>query len=450
MTEAAMTIPKREDPMMAGSPNAHLYLAAVTTFLVLSCFSFVAATAVASIPTDSLSAGDEQCLKCHSFERLSTTLANGETVSLHVPGDVFTKSVHSWIGCASCHRDIDLNTHSLSSNKKTHANKRERSIALAKICHECHEDKSHQYEGSIHASLVESGNLAAPVCTNCHGSHTVKPKAAYETLTGAPCKNCHKNIFDVYLQSMHGQARSKLGHIEAPICADCHRAHDVNVASIEDRLKAACLGCHEGAKGAHKQWLPNAGLHLQVVSCAACHAPAVRRRVDLMLFDSVAQRPMSETEVAPRLGDLPGPSEWSKDGLDAKQLWNLVRGINREGTAAEVTLRGRMEVVTGEDAHQLAWKEKAIRDCESCHRDGAEPFQNVTVSLIGADGKRVNYGADKEVLSSALSMNSVGGFYALGGTRIKLLDILLLIAVVGGASVPIVHLTMRKLLRKDN
>jgi hypothetical protein len=212
-------------------------------FLVLCAFSFITSTALASIPDDSQSAGDDQCLKCHSFERLSKTMGNGEKLSLHVPSEVFAKSVHNWIGCTSCHRDINLNTHSLSTNKEAHSNKREHSVALAKICYECHEDKSHQYEGSIHASLVESGNLAAPVCTDCHGSHTVEPKAAYETLTGVPCKNCHENIFNVYLKSMHGQARSKLGHIEAPICSDCHRAHDVNVASVEDRLKDACLGC---------------------------------------------------------------------------------------------------------------------------------------------------------------------------------------------------------------
>ncbi len=444
-----MTISSRTRKNPTSGAHTHFWRPAVATFLSSWAFLVFASTAMASVPDDTLSADDGECLKCHSFERLSTTLENGETLPLHVPGEMFAKSVHNWIGCTNCHRDINLNTHTLSTNKKPYANERERSVALAKICHECHGDKSAQYEGSIHASLVKSGNLAAPVCTDCHGSHNVKTKAAYETLTGAPCKNCHENIFDAYLESMHGQARSKLGHIEAPICSGCHRAHDVNVASIEGRLKDACLGCHQGAELAHKEWLPNAGLHLQAVSCPACHAPAARRRVDLMLFDSVAQRPLSENEIAPRLGDLPGLRKSSEDGLDAKELWSLVRGINRDGMAAEVTLRGRMEVATGEQAHQMASKEKALRDCESCHRAGAEPFQNVTVSLIRADGKRVSYDAEKEVLSSALSVNSVGGFYALGGTRIKLLDILLLLALVGGASVPIVHLTMRRFFRKD-
>ena len=447
---------KESQTQTLGSCTDHsIAVMTASIVILLTLFAFMSPASASPVPTgslsDSLSPEDKQCLNCHAFEQLSKKLASGETLSLHVEGEVFAKSMHHWIGCSGCHRNVDLGTHAQRTSKeKSFASKRARSIALSEVCYECHEDKSHQYKGSIHASLVESGNLAAPVCTDCHGSHSVRAKAEYETLVGAPCKNCHEDIFNAYLESMHGQARGKLGHVNAPICADCHRAHDINVASVEVRLKDACLGCHENAMSAHKKWLPNAGLHLQAVSCPACHAPAARRRIDLMLYDSVAQRPVSEREVAPRLGNLPSANEPGKDGgLDAKELWNLVRDINQDGTKADVTLRGRMEVATGVQAHQLVWKDKAIRDCESCHRDGAEPFQTVSVSLVGDDGTRMSYGAEKGVLNSALSMNSAGGFYVLGGTRIKLLDILLILAVLGGASVPIVHLTMRKFFRKD-
>jgi hypothetical protein len=36
----------------------------------------------------------------------------------------------------------------------------------------------------------------------------------------------------------------------------------------------------------------------------------------------------------------------------------------------------------------------------------------------------------------------VGGFYAIGGTRIKLLDILVILAIVGGLGVAVGHLTL--------
>jgi len=93
-------------------------------------------------------------------------------------------------------------------------------------------------------------------------------------------------------------------------------------------------------------------------------------------------------------------------------------------------------------AHQLADKSMALSDCRTCHRGGSEAFQSVTISLVGPDGRRVGYGANADVLNSAISLDSVSGFYAIGGTRMKLLDILLVLAVLGGLSVPIGHLTL--------
>ena len=48
----------------------------------------------------------------------------------------------------------------------------------------------------------------------------------------------------------------------------------------------------------------------------------------------------------------------------------------------------------------------------------------------------IRYGASKEVLSSAFSIDSVGGFYAIGGTRITFLDVLFVLALLGGIGGP--------------
>ena len=63
----------------------------------------------------------------------------------------------------------------------------------------------------------------------------------------------------------------------------------------------------------------------------------------------------------------------------------------------------------------------------------------MTISLVGPDGRRVGYGANADVLNSAFSVGSVSGFYAIGGTRIKLLDILLALAIFGGLSIAVGH-----------
>jgi hypothetical protein len=386
----------------------------------------------------------EYCLTCHR-RGLGVSLTNGETRALSVDETALRRSVHLDHDCTSCHIGFSKDAHEVQVAAST----RERSILRAEVCRGCHADKHEQYRESIHAALLDSGNLAAPVCTDCHGSHSVGPKAVYETIAGVPCRKCHESIFSAYLGSMHGEAWSAPGHIKAPICADCHRAHEVGVASTGSRLKDACLACHEAAGDSHQAWLPNTALHFEAVSCPACHAPRAQRRIDLGLYDAVARKPISDQEGLPQLEQRLRLADLDGDGLDAMELWALVRDINRQGTAAETVLRGRMEVRTGLEAHQLAEKSQAVRDCDSCHRDGADPFQSVTISVLSADGRPVHYGADKEVLSSPVSVGSVGGFYAVGGTRIKLLDVLFLLALFGGLMVPIGHMTMRKLLRKD-
>ena len=550
----------------ASSPYyAGFITASAAAILFLFVITPLAAFAAVGGSAEPLPEDDETCLACHDSEGMEKDLANGESLSLHIRGDVFADSIHGWVGCAGCHADVDLGVHpedkpieTLSAfsaeasracsqchsaedltdgpshharvsknggpacadchnahaitpisewkagigetaycltchgqalsvrldssgshalsvddavlrnsvhpdhectdchagfSKETHetgnfASKREHAIALARVCRECHEDKFEEYEGSIHAALIEGGNLAAPVCTDCHGAHSVRPKAVYETVTGVPCKKCHVDIFEAYLGSMHGKARRKPGHFEAPICADCHRAHDISPAAAGNQLRDACLGCHPDAMAAHQEWLPNTALHLDVVSCPACHAPKAQRRVELRLFDSKTQMPFSEPGDAREFENRISSADVQGDGLDAFELWNLLRDINREGKTPEMTLQGRVGVRVGADAHRLSDKADAVRDCGSCHRKGADAFQSVTVSIVGGDGRPVRHDADKDVLNSVMSVDSVSGFYAIGGTRIKLLDVLLVFAFLGGISVPIGHLTLKWLFGK--
>jgi len=199
----------------------------------------------------------------------------------------------------------------------------------------------------------------------------------------------------------------------------------------------------------HQKWLPNAGLHLEVVSCAACHAPAAQRMVDLRLYDGVAKKWVSETEGMPQFEKMARAADADGNGLDAMELRKLMAQINHDEKAPQMNLRGRIELRTGVEAHQLSGKTKAIKDCSSCHRQGAEPFQNVTVSVVSADGRPLRYKAQKEVLGSVLSVESLREFYAVGGTRNILLDILLVLAVLAGLSVPIGHQILKRIVKKQ-
>ena len=415
--------------------------------LLVSLVILLASPAVASIAGEPGVKSDIKCLKCHSKNR-KKTLEDGEVMSLHVPKAEYANSVHGEIGCTACHQEIANNKH---PSRDPISSRRELSVALNQSCRSCHAENHEQYEGSIHARLVADGNQAAPVCTDCHSAHMVESIAVYQPVTGLPCKNCHENIFDAYSQSVHGEARAngniiRASHIQAPICADCHQAHAVTAVAASDHLTSTCLDCHEGASLAHSEWLPNASLHLDAISCAACHAPMAERRVNLELYDNIAQLPVGQHESHAVFAKRLDAIDKAGDGLDPVELWKLVRESGQAGQATDVTLRGRMEVKSGVDAHRLAIKTSAVRNCESCHQKGSAAFQNVTVSITRPDGRSLVYEADEEILSSIVSLDSVSDFYAPGGTRIKLLDVLLVLSLIGGLAIPIGHFTLGKIV----
>jgi len=394
---------------------------------------------------------DAKCLKCHS-KNMKKKLEDGETLSLHVDADPFSTSVHRVIGCTGCHRDVTKGKHPSREPISSH---RDYTLERNDTCRQCHAAKYTAYKGSVHASLVAEGNDKAPVCSDCHSAHAIQAQAVYEPVSGEPCSACHEAIYDAYAQSVHGLARTngnviREAHIKAPICADCHRAHDITAVASNSYLKNTCLDCHDGAAVAHEKWLPNASMHLSSVACAACHSPMADRRVDLQLYDNLKQVPVvqqdGEGEYQARLDEI----DATGDGLDSVELWKLVRQGSRQGQATDVTLRGRMEVSTGVEAHRLAPRSEAVRSCDSCHQGGANGFQNVTVSITTPDGRKQRFNADKKVLSSVVSVDSVGDFYAPGGTRIRLLDGLLLLALVGGLAIPVGHIALGKYLRRKN
>jgi hypothetical protein len=394
---------------------------------------------------------DAKCVKCHS-RGLKKKLEDGTSLSLKIDVDTFESSVHHVIGCTGCHRDVAKGKH---PSRQPIASARAYSLKHNQTCNQCHAAKYEAYKGSVHARLVEAGSEDAPLCSDCHSSHAIQPHATYDSSGGKPCSTCHADIYQTYEKSVHGTARSegnaiRGAHVEAPICADCHKAHDISAVASVDYLVETCMSCHEVAKLAHEQWLPNAPMHLKSVGCAACHAPDAKLRVDLQLYDLLADAPVGpEAEYAEFHQQLEAIDP-DGDGLSGMDLWKLIRMTERDGMDTNVELRGRLEVATGKDAHRLADSAQATRSCESCHDSKSDAFGNVTVSITRPDGRKQRFEADNAVLSSIFSVDSVSGFYAPGGTRIKLLDYLLVLAVLGGLAVPVVHITLGKIIRKKS
>lgn len=384
---------------------------------------------------------DQYCLSCHS-RPLRRRRPDGTSLPLLVDAAELKDSVHPDHYCADCHAGFSSTAHPGSAAGTAG----QRAITASRACGQCHDDKLRQAEGSIHFTLLRSGAAGAPGCTACHSAHAVAPAERFATLSGTPCRTCHAEIFAAYAGSMHGKARGSGEHFDAPLCSGCHRAHDVQGSARADLVRTACIGCHPTAAEIHAVWLPNAALHLDAVSCAACHAPQAQRIVTLRLVEEGTGRPLTEREVGELLGgEVATGLDPTGKGIDGLGLWSAMRRLEsrRQASADKLEVAGRLEVARGIDAHRLTDKAGAVRDCESCHRADSPSFGRVALVLGSDDGRPKRFEGTPEMLTDAAAVLSVHGFYALGATRIRALDWLLVLAVAAGLAVIAVHLSAR-------
>lgn len=401
--------------------------------VIAGLMAVVGLVAMLALPAYALSPDDQKCLSCHQTA-MEKPLANGESLSLQIQSDKFAGSVHAMFGCAACHSDIDPAKH--PSAVMPIQSKRAFSLKRSEVCAACHTDQATQWSHSVHAALVKAGNPLAPVCTSCHNPHAVM-KGAAQAMATVPCKTCHADVFAAYSTSVHGVLRAA-GMTQAPLCFNCHGAHDVKVPTSGAGLKATCFGCHKDAEAKHANWLPNSQLHFTVVACVACHSPTAHRKVDLVLFNSTTKQDTSRPLGVPEFESGAG-----KTGLPAATLFNVLQSLNQPGVAGKTAIRGRLDVTTGPEAHMLAPADQAISNCATCHKAGSEAFQSVTISVAGPGGIPLSYDLNKDALRSVMSLNAIGGFYAIGGTRVTLLDVLLVLALMVGIGIPVLHIIIR-------
>jgi len=361
---------------------------ALITALTMGALAPASAAAAKAAKAETLSPEDAQCLACHGEEGVTRRFGDDDERSLRVDGAVFAGSAHAPIGCVGCHGDIDVQKHPGDDRS-----------ASAKF-----------------ASWREFSRAQA-----------------------RSCRGCHEPVADAWATSAHGRAAVEVG----PYCSSCHAAHGVSLATSNTRMRDVCLSCHEDALGAHESWLPNTKIHFEAVSCAACHSPGAGRNIELRLFDPVA-RTVVNTPSPP--GAL-AQAESDTSPIDANRLARLVKGLEGREGAQRPILRGWIQVRSPEESHRLHEKGKALRDCAACHSTKADPFREVTLSLIGPDGRRVRFEAQPDVLHNARSLDVLSNFYAIGGTRIGLLDTLLALALLAGIGAPVLHLVLRRVLR---
>ncbi len=434
----------RLSPSAASRPSPTGWL--LTACLLLATWLAFPSPAWAEEP--SFSSESEACLKCHGKPDIAPKkLDDGKTLSMHVRGKDFLASRHVKQDCSDCHSGMDEPEHGKKPTPL--ASVRALREATQETCRDCHKKRFKQFEDSLHAALLKQGDTKAPLCASCHDAHYQHDVKVVQPIEKTSCGDCHEKIFKAYAGDVHGLARKAKGK-EAPICADCHQSHEIQSASLGDGPRDACLKCHKGTATDHAKWLPNTGLHFEAISCVVCHSPNAERRVNLRLFDAVAGQQLREKTGVPQFVTRVKAEDAGNTGLDGGDLERLIGKFAADmGAKGRVELRGRLEVRAGEMAHQLHPKDKALSTCDTCHKQGAEPFKSVVLSIASADGRPLKHVVQPEVLGSAQALESVRGFYALGSTRFKLLDVLLVLAVAASAGGCLLHMMARRAFRGE-
>ena len=171
--------------------------------------------------------------------------------------------------CTSCHGSHRILNHKNPDSSTFKAN-------IPKTCGSCHAGIAAQYEHGVHGKALAAGKAAAPVCTDCHTTHSIlKPNDAEFQMRTAPfCGSCHKAQFTTYRDTFHSQLSALGGYVETARCWDCHGAHQVLPASdpaspvAPANLVTTCGKCHLGANPRFVQYQPHANAHVFKLSPA--------------------------------------------------------------------------------------------------------------------------------------------------------------------------------------
>lgn len=117
----------------------------------------------------------------------------------------------------------------------------------------------YSYEESVHGRAVANGSTKAAVCTDCHGVHEIRrasdeKSSIFKFNVPATCAKCHSAVEQEFMESTHGQAVSR-GNSLAPVCTDCHGIHSIKAhldpnssVNAQNLARVTCARCHEGVR----------------------------------------------------------------------------------------------------------------------------------------------------------------------------------------------------------
>jgi predicted CXXCH cytochrome family protein len=135
-------------------------------------------------------------------------------------------------------------------------------VNVARTCARCHADPARMsafglaptpftdWSGSVHAdALLKRGDVSAPTCSTCHGSHGATPPGVTEVAN--VCAQCHVREAELFRASPKKAIFDQMGQAECLACHNNHRIERPVDAWVGLKDPAVCATCHDSAtKGA--------------------------------------------------------------------------------------------------------------------------------------------------------------------------------------------------------
>ncbi len=189
--------------------------------------------------------------------------------------------------CSSCHQ-----AHGIVSTKDGRSPVYP--TRVVSTCGRCHarpggDGPVERWERSVHRAALVAGDLSAPTCPRCHGSHGAAPPGVESV--SAVCGQCHAQNMQLFRGSPH-QAAFEAAALGA--CEACHSNHEIlrpDDTWVGVQEGAVCARCHvadDGGGRAAAAIGASLGRATALLREAETRVEAARARGMLMLDAQVA------------------------------------------------------------------------------------------------------------------------------------------------------------------
>jgi predicted CXXCH cytochrome family protein len=196
----------------------------------------------------------QQCVNCHSM--MDATVQRGEDeIPLNVNTHEILTSVHGEriidgqpypsLQCADCHRDMA--EAGFPHPDELLVDREQLRTNVESSCMDCHQGAADKSADGIHATRIAEGELNAASCADCHGSHNIQIPDQPRNRVSETCGTCHEEVYTAFEASVHASTRYGRLSPDAPVCTDCHGAHDIpdpTTAAWRNSSPQMCGDCH--------------------------------------------------------------------------------------------------------------------------------------------------------------------------------------------------------------